>query len=122
MDKEKKHELYKRWKILMNMTPSELKIFMNSSVGKMAGLSRKKAKNAGKPAGGIRRDSARAIIRMKSKKTESWNANDWEWAKRQVSFIARMKGIKGKLRDKDGNPTRKLLALKIWGHNPEKKR
>ena len=44
----------------------------------------------------------------------------YEWANKQISFISRMKGAKGPLRDDKGEPTRKLLALKIWGHNPEK--
>jgi hypothetical protein len=30
-----------------------------------------------------------------------------------------MKGAAGKMRESDGSPTRKLMALKIWGHNPE---
>jgi hypothetical protein len=56
---------------------------------------------------------------MKQINREKWTANDWAWAKRQVNFINRMKGAAGKLREPDGTPTRKLLALKIWGHNPE---
>jgi hypothetical protein len=36
-----------------------------------------------------------------------------------VSFIKRMRGVKGPLY-KDGEPTRKLLALLVWGHDPEK--
>jgi hypothetical protein len=31
-----------------------------------------------------------------------------------------MKGNDGPLYDAKGNPTRKLLSLKIWGHNPSK--
>ena len=50
-----------------------------------------------------------------------WTANDWKWAGKQVNFISRMKGAKGGMRDEKGRPTRKLLALKVWGHNPETK-
>jgi hypothetical protein len=32
-----------------------------------------------------------------------------------------MQGAKGGMRDEKDRPTRKLLALKVWGHNPEKK-
>jgi hypothetical protein len=52
---------------------------------------------------------------------EDWTANDWKWASKQVSFISRMQGVKGGMRDEKGHPTRKLLALKVWGHNPERK-
>ena len=35
-------------------------------------------------------------------------------AARRKSFCARMKGVKGPLKDKKGRPTRKALALKRW--------
>ena len=34
---------------------------------------------------------------------------------RRASFLARMSGMKGPERDKDGKPTRLLLSLKAWG-------
>lgn len=98
------------------MTVSELKEFLDSDEGKIAGLSRKEASENGVRMG---RDSARAIIRMKEKNVEDWNENDWEWCKHQINFILRMRGVKGELYKKE-KPTRKLLALKIWGHDPEK--
>jgi hypothetical protein len=97
------------------MSASELRDFLNSSYGRKAGLSKEKAEKLG-----IRRgqDSARAILRMKAKAPESWTATDWDWARRQVNFIRRMRGVSGPLFDAEGEPTRKLLALLIWGHNP----
>ena len=117
LDDEKK-EKYAKWKKLVNMSASEIERFMDTQLGKEAGLSRKEAREAG----GIKtgRDSARAIIRMKRTPVEDWSQNDWQWASRQISFISRMKGNIGKLRDEDGEPTRKLTSLLIWGHNPEK--
>jgi hypothetical protein len=35
-------------------------------------------------------------------------------AARRSSFCARMGGVKGKMRDEKGQPTRKALALKKW--------
>lgn len=35
-------------------------------------------------------------------------------AKRRESFCARMSGAKGALKDENGKPTRKALALKRW--------
>ena len=34
---------------------------------------------------------------------------------RRISFAARFGGMKGAMKDKDGKPTRKALALKKWG-------
>jgi hypothetical protein len=89
---------------------------MDSDIGKKAGLSKKEAGKLDISRG---RDSARAILRMKDKGVEDWTPNDWKWAGKQISFISRMLGNDGPL-EKDGKPTRKLLSLKIWGHNPKK--
>ena len=35
-------------------------------------------------------------------------------ANRRKSFCARMSGVKGPMKDANGNPTRKALALKKW--------
>ena len=35
-------------------------------------------------------------------------------AARRKSFCARMKGVKGPMKDSKGRPTRKALALRIW--------
>ena len=34
---------------------------------------------------------------------------------RRVSFAARFAGMKGSMKDDEGRPTRKALALKAWG-------
>jgi hypothetical protein len=84
-------------------------------------LSRKEAGKAGSGGGKITsgRDSARAIVRMLKRNKDSWTANDWKWRPRSRStLINRMKGAKGKMREPDGTPTRKLLAQR-YGHNPE---
>ena len=120
---DEKRSLYKEWRKLVNMSGKEIQSFLDSEDGEEAGLSRKEAGKAG--AGGKKitsgRDSARAIIRMLGTPMTKWTANDWKWAGKQVNFISRMKGAKGGMRDEKGRPTRKLLALKVWGHNPEKK-
>lgn len=112
-----KTELYSNWKKLINMSGNEIQSFLDSDEGKVAGLSKKDAEGPIKRG----RDSARAIIRMLDTSKENWSNNDWDWAKRQVSFILRMKGVDGPLKDEKGKPTRKLLALKVWGHDPLKK-
>jgi RimK family alpha-L-glutamate ligase len=119
---EEMSDLYKEWQKLVNMSGKEIDTFLDSDDGTEAGLSRKEAGKAGADGGKIStgRDSARAIIRMLDTPMEKWSDNDWKWAGKQVNFINRMKGAKGPLRDEDKKPTRKLLALKVWGHNPEK--
>jgi hypothetical protein len=119
---KKDREDYKRWRQLVNMGPHEIQAFLDSQDGKKAGLSRKEASTAGAGGGRITsgRDSARAIIRMKSKPFSEWDENDKRWMRKQISFISRMRGNPGKLRDENGRPTRKLLSLKVWGHNPSK--
>lgn len=113
--------LYRDWKKLINMSASEIQKFLDSEEGQVAGLSRKEASTAGSSGNKIKsgRDSARAIIRMLETKKEDWTENDWAWAKRQVAFIKRMSGANGPL-EKDGEKTRKTLALMVWGHNPLK--
>lgn len=106
---------YKKWRQLVNMSPAELRNFKNR-YGQEAGMSRAEARKEGIRSG---RDSADAILRMRAKSPEQWTDADIEWMKRQNAFVARMRGVDGPLY-KDGEPTRKLLALKIWGHDPEK--
>lgn len=111
---DEQRQLLREWKTLVNMTERQLERFLDSPLGKRAGLSRSEAKSEGVRSG---RDSARAIIRMKGKPSASWTSSDWAWAKRQVAFIRRMKGNTGPLM-KDGKPTRKLGSLLLWGHKP----
>lgn len=110
-------EELQRWRKNVNMSPGELKGFLGR-YGGVAGLSRKEAAAEGVKSG---RDSARAIIRMKQRPVKEWTENDIAWMRRQNSFVARMRGVKGPLYDDKGRPTRKLLALKVWGHDPEKR-
>ncbi len=108
-------ETLRKWRKLINMSASELKKFLATEEGKEAGLSRDEARKEGISSG---QDSARAIIRMKSKPVSEWNHDDWKWCKKQVNFVTRMRGNEGPLHDEDGNKTRKHTSLLLWGHNP----
>ncbi len=111
-------ETYQKWKKLVNMSRSELESFYNSEEGKVAGLTPAQAKDAGIDSG---RESARWVMKMKSTPVKNWTPSMWKWANKQISFVSRMTGNKGKLYDENGNKTRKHLSLLIWGNNPEKK-
>jgi hypothetical protein len=115
---DERKETYKKWKGLVNMSSSELNKFLDSEEGKVAGLSRKEANELGIDYG---RESARWILRMKDTPYSEWTPNMWRWAKKQISFISRMSGNKGKLFDENGKRTRKYLSLLVWGNNPLKK-
>lgn len=124
MTKKEREELWPKWRALVNMSPSEIEAFMQTPQGQAAGLSQEEASKQGVGRG---RDSARALLRMLptggrsyEQAEENWSRNDWDWAKRQYSFISRMKGVKGHLQ-KDGKMTRKMTSLLIWGHDPRKK-
>ena len=116
-DSNDKTEIYEKWKQLVNMSYSELKNFYDSEDGKIAGLTKKEADSQGIHSG---RESAKWIMKMKKTPNSEWTLQMWRWAKRQISFVSRMSGMKGELYDEKGNKTRKHLALLIWGHNPEK--
>lgn len=112
-----KSDIYERWKSLVNMSKSELQKFYNSTEGKEAGLSQSEANSLGIDNG---RTSARWIMKMKEVPYLQWSPQMWTWAKKQISFISRMKGNKGSLYESNGSKTRKHTSLLIWGHNPEK--
>jgi hypothetical protein len=101
--------LYREWKALVNMSPREIAGFVASSDGREAGT----------PVG---QRSARRLIDMLRTPASQWTDTQWDWAKRQVAFIKRMRGVEGPLYDAKGRPTRKLLALRLWGYNPPRAR
>lgn len=118
-----KKALWVRWNGLVNMTAGQLRKFLDQPEAKGAGLSRSSAKAQGIRSG---HDSARALLKMLPRggsfaaASKNWTTSQWDWAKRQVAFISRMRGVAGPLRDDKGRHTRKALALLLWGHNPEK--
>ena len=116
--RSEKRRIHDEWSKLVNMSSSELKKFYNSDEGKQAGLSPKEARALGIHNG---RESARWILKMKATPFANWTDTMWDWCKRQVAFISRMKNANGELYDDEGKKTRKHTALLIWGHNPEKK-
>lgn len=121
-EKQKRRELYAKWRKLINMSAESLEKFKESQTAKgrkdskqYPGLKPKEAAKIGIDSGV---ESANWIIKMKRTPVKDWTPDMWRWAGKQVSFVSRMLGNAGALYDEDGNPTRKLLSLKIWGHNP----
>jgi hypothetical protein len=120
-------EIWKKWRSLVNMTASELQNFYDSENGKDAGMKQKEANKVGIDSG---RESARMLLKMIptggsfSSAEKNWTPDMWRWARKQNSFNSRMKGarkrIKGNPFEKDGEMTRWLKSLLIWGHDPRK--
>lgn len=69
---------------------------------------RKEHKN---PEGGL---NAKGRAYYNSKTGSNLKAPQPEGGPRKRSFCARMSGVKGPMKDEQGRPTRKALALKKW--------
>ena len=121
-EKKRRQELYARWRQLVNMSAKSLDNWLDRQLElakkdpkKHPGMKQSVAAKMGISTG---RQSAKWIMRMKQTPVKDWTPEMWRWAGKQVSFISRMKGVAGPLYDENGEPTRKLLSLKVWGHNP----
>lgn len=120
-------KVWETWKKLVNMTEKELKEFYDSEEGKTAGMKQGEADEAGIDSG---RESARMLLKMIpsgssfNKAEEKWTSDMWRWAKKQNSFISRMRGMRSRMVgnpfERDGKKTRWLKSLLIWGHDPRK--
>jgi hypothetical protein len=63
------------------------------------------------PSGGL---SAKGRAYYNAKTGSNLKAPQPEGGARKKSFCARMSGVKGPMKDANGKPTRKALALKKW--------
>ena len=151
--KKDQFDWFKDWVELVNMKNKELKTFLDSDWGKVAGLSPEEAKKLGINSG---RTSGRRILKMRKKlgltgpkdyidpnkprvledyyatALDKWSGppskkgTDWYWCKHQVMFNKRFMGDvfgerKGPLVRKQktqNQPSRRLLGLWVWGHDP----
>lgn len=121
-EQKRRQELYAKWRELINMSAASIEAFKAKQTAKgrkdpkkYPGLKPKAAAKIGISSGV---QSAEWIAKMKKTPVKDWTPEMWKWAGKQVSFVSRMKGNDGPLRDENGEPTRKLLSLMIWGHNP----
>ena len=72
-----------------------------------------KSKKGGLTAKGRAKYNRATGSNLKAPVTKKKNLTPREKARRK-SFCARMKGVKGPLKDSKGRPTRKALALRRW--------
>ena len=151
---------FEEWAKLINMKNKELKAFLDSDWGKVAGLSKQEAKDWNNIKSG--RVSAKRIMSMRKKiglggpkdyikdgpriiesyyekALNNWTGpsddpmrgeTDWDWCKRQVRFnkragafpynpsVEKRKGPLVKKMKTYARPSRRLLSLWVWGHDP----
>lgn len=117
MTDEEKKEIKKEWKKLINMSLSELKKWSDNDARLSASLSRGDAKEKGIKSGF---ESLEAIIRKKEKlkSGKEWTKNDYDNAKREISFVSRMRGMKNGEKMESGYSKRDV-SLRNWGHDPK---
>ena len=160
-NKKELFDWFEEWVHLVNMKNKELKAFLDSDWGKVAGLSKQEAKDWNNIKSG--RVSGRRILSMRKKigltgpkdyidpnkpriledyyekALNNWTGpsddamkgeTDWDWCKRQVRFNKRASAFpynptaeeaKGPLVKEFktyNRPSRRLLSLWVWGHDP----
>jgi len=106
---------YSRFQRLVNMRPREMhEHFKSSALAELLAASRRN-KTAAIREG---REAARWIRRLKETPVEQWTPELWEWCDRVTRFIERLRKNGAPLLDEAGKATRKLQALRAWGHDP----
>lgn len=122
--KDPDKKVWLKWRELVNITPSELKNFLASDMSRM--LVTFNRRESDKKRMNTASQNAKWILRMLSNShnfrsaVRHWTPHMWMWARRQVANITRLRRSGGLLRDHEGKPTKKLLFLLMWGHNPDK--
>lgn len=106
LNKQEIDDVYAKWSKLANMSVSELEAWQKNECSSKASLSDGPIKRA---------------LRLKKTAKASWGKTEVDMANRAISFISRMKGVEGGKPVSDGCPSKKVISLKNWGHNPEKK-
>ena len=124
---EPNEDSWNTWRKLVNMSAKDINKFYDSDDGKDAGMKKKDADKAKIDNG---RESARWLMKMLSNgetyksASENWTPTMWRWCRKQISFISRMKGMRkrmvGNPFERNGEMTRWLKSMLIWGHDPRK--
>lgn len=137
---EPDREAWETWRELVNMSRSQLERFLDE-YGAVAGLSPAEARALGIASG---RSSAEWLLfmiptgrRSFTQASREWSGvgvvdgrrqrleRAWSWLRRQNAFIARKRGqaavtTRNPYYRQYGEPTRLLLSLLLWGHDPDR--
>lgn len=115
---DEKKEIYKKWRTLINMSPSELKKWLRNPWKLKASLSKDQASAYGIVSG---HTSFSQIVDMVELAFNDWNDEDFANARRHNSFNSRMLGGNpGQPVSKDVPMSKWEISLRNWGHDPRK--
>lgn len=102
---EEKDKVFREYKNTVNMSANQLDIWSSTKCSKKASVSRKPVKRN---------------LRLLRKSKDKWTQKDVEDAKRTISFINRMKGVEAGKPVEGCGVSKKTIALKNWGFDPNK--
>lgn len=104
-------ETYKHFKLLVNMTATELKKWLETEESESVGIDSGDGESIG-------RKSAKKIISILPKKKSELNNDDYQHMHKVIAYISRHSAQGGPEEDKAHS--RWLYSLKNWGHDPLK--
>lgn len=114
-DELERATLHGRFHRLVNMRPSEIRQHLQSRALRETLNVTRKSKVESIQLG---RDAVEHALRLKGTPIEEWTPEMWEWCERIVKFIERTRRNAAPVVDEAGKPTRKVLTLRTWGHDP----
>lgn len=103
---ESKDDVYSEWDDSVNMSASDLQKWSKNPCSRQASL---------EPQAVIKRN-----LRLLERNKEDWTSNDVEDAKRTISFISRMRGMRpdSPREGPHGCPSEWAISLMNWAYNP----
>ena len=108
-------ERYAKWRRVVNMRTSEVREFQRTHEATTS------ISVGGFRAFHLGQRSSKRLLAMRSKRPEEWTDEEWNWAGRQINTVQKLLHQSGPLLDADGAPTERLLLLRCWGHNPDRR-
>jgi hypothetical protein len=108
-------QLYEKFQRLVNMRAGEMRAHLRSSSLREAIATTRRAKRGPLLEG---QRAARYVLRMKATPLAEWTDDLWGECRKVVTFIERTRRNNTPLIDEEGRASRKLVALRTWGHNP----
>lgn len=104
-----------RFHRLTNMRSRDLREHLRSDSLRTTLSTSRRAKVEGLRLG---QDAAPWIMRLRETEVADWTPEMWEWCDRITTFIERTRRNGAPILDENGKPTRKLVTLRTWGHDP----
>ncbi|TYP60689.1 uncharacterized protein DUF3140 [Stutzerimonas stutzeri] len=104
-------QVWDDWQKLVNMTPSQLKDWLDTDDSKSVGDTGGQGESTGHKSG-------RHILRIKDKKKSDLTDDDWSHMAKVAGYIKRHVAQGGPEKDKEHSDWR--YSLMNWGHDPLK--